>query len=157
MNAPEPNPEDEILHESLRPAFIFRGKELWPFSRGARLVYAQVCSPEDTLIYRALALVFLLTKRGATTAAADRGTLDAWDLKSFHQRIDEFRDTFPETEADAIESEAIRIANEAVSGARKTDFVAGPKPGSKPGGAKKKAVTRPSTSGKPRKSRSSRG
>lgn len=103
----------QLEQEAYRPPYKFAGKELWPWSRGARTCWRLLCDDErDIGIIQVLAMMWVLTKRTESTAAADlkKNVIPViyGDRNEARANIIFWRDEL--TEAD--ESEAIRIHNE---------------------------------------------
>ena len=131
---PEPNPESEtsisreLDKEHIRPADTFQGKPLWPFSKGTKLVYMQV-TDDDTVLFRALAFIWIHLRRTEQTAKADltRHVIPvAWNINQFRGEIMEFRETL----SDEDEADAIRIMTECFDRDKKTEIKAGALDGS---------------------------
>lgn len=63
--APDFNPEDEkdtdrkLEGEFTRPAEIFQGRPLWPFTKGSKALYNMALSDSDTRLYRVLAFIYI--------------------------------------------------------------------------------------------------
>ncbi len=128
-NSPQLNPEDDdsisqrLEREHLRPASVFQGKELWPFTRGTKLVFNQIIG-DDTVLFRALAFVWIHVKRGEATCKADvtrHVAPFAWSINHFRGEIIEFADTL----TDEDQADAMRIHKEWEEAEAATRFKAG--------------------------------
>jgi len=64
-NTPDFNPEDEasiknaLTGEFTRPAAVFQGRPLWPFTPGSKALYHMSLSDADTRLYRVLAFILI--------------------------------------------------------------------------------------------------
>lgn len=103
--------------EHVRPAATFKGKELAPFSRGTRILYAMICNDNDLVIYRVLAFIYIHLHPRKEVIPLVWG-----DLTRFREKILEFRETL----TDADETEAQRIVNEQLAADAATRVVAEP-------------------------------
>lgn len=142
---PSLNPEDEsttaaqLDREHMRPEYSWRGKPLWPYSKGSELVLNQV-RDVDTNGFRGLTFVFVHLKRGGASFKEDllkSGIMElAWNLPAFRAAIIEFTDDQECTDEDI--SDAIRIEKIWLDAAQATRIKAGSADGAKISGESQK-------------------
>ena len=137
---------ERLEKEFVRPPDTFKGIPLWPYTRAMRLLFAQVCSPEDTVIYRQLAFIYLHLKRTEPEQQADvtkHLIQDVWDINIFRAKVAFYRDTLSGED----EKVAAILHHNIVERELESRVIVGKKPGEKP---QKKTVTTPVTRhGKP--------
>lgn len=144
MSGYEFTPEEQasrLEKEFIRPADTFKGVELWPYTRAMQLLFWQVSTPEDTLIYQALAFIYMHRKRTESTQQADvtkHVVPLAWDINAFRSKVAFFYDGLTEEDAE----EAIRIYQSVVERELQSRVKASPAPGQQP---QKKTETTPVT------------
>lgn len=153
--------DDQIQNELLRPAYMFKGAELWPWSRSAKHLWNMVCSSDaDTTIFQVLAMMWILRKReiiepiyernGAPKNSFSRPAKDAAedlranvipkvysDLNEVRAEIIFWRDEL--TQAD--EAQAMTIFEKILTAEKATETQV-----SNPDGQKKMRATAPATS-----------
>lgn len=114
---PEFNPEDEqSILETTEKAFAkpprkFRDIVMKPYSRGTRLLYGIIQSDNDSVIYRALAFVYIHTHTREEMVNL------CWDLPAFRVAITNFRDVITEPE----EADCLKMVEEILSEERATE------------------------------------
>lgn len=122
---PELNPEDQTetfdaSREFTRPLYTFKGKELWPFARKSKMILAQVFS-DDVASYRALAFIFIHTRRGGKTFSEDLAKFVipiAWKIDEFRAKIVDLAEDMSDEDIE----EAARIFGESLTADRDTQF-----------------------------------
>lgn len=122
---------ERLEKEFIRPLDTFKGISLWPYTRAMRLLFAQVCSDEDTVIYRQLAFIYLHLKRTEQTQQEDvtkHVVPLAWDINAFRAKIAFWRDTL----SDEDEKTAAILHREIVEREFESRVTVGRKPGEKP-------------------------
>lgn len=132
---------ERLEKEFIRPLDTFKGVELWPYTRAMQLLFAQVSTDEDTLLFRSLAFVFMHRKRTESTQQADvtkHVVSLAWDINAFRSKVAFFFDDL--TEQDVVE--AIRIYESTMEREMQSRVKAGSALGQKP---QKKTETTPAT------------
>ncbi len=147
MNEFDPEQEEKLREklekEMIRPSRTFKGEELWPCTKGVRMLYEQATIPNDTILFCCLAFVYLITKRGGATFKDDaRKHLCGivWDNPSaFRAEILEFRDSLTNEET----QDAIKLADEELSLGLFSAVQAESTPGKKKPGQKKTRYGRP--------------
>lgn len=100
--------------EFVRPAYTFKGVELFPFTYGYELLFNQVRDAEDTGLYTWMAFIFLLSRMDNETAEAHRQNMIGicWNVKSFRSLLLTWMDTAgPFTIQDKIEAKRIYEEN----------------------------------------------
>jgi hypothetical protein len=103
--------------EHVRPAPVFKGQELLPFSRGSRILYGMVLNDNDLVIYRVLAFIFIHMHPRTEIIPLVWG-----DVNKFREKVLEFRETL----TDEDETEAQRIVNEVLEADAATKVMAEP-------------------------------
>ncbi len=109
-NPPIAAPEDSEFStiqekEQVRPAWTFKGKELRPYSRGTRLLFQQVWSPNDSPSFRVFAFIYIHLN------SAEEMVKLCWNQEAFRLAVLEFAETLSpaeELEADKITDQMIK-------------------------------------------------
>ncbi len=115
-NEPLAAPEDSEFStaqekEQIRPAREFKGKELRPYSRGTRLLFQQVLSPNDSATFRVLAFVYIHLN------PAEEMVKLCWNQEAFRLAVL----AFAETLSPADEQEADRVTDEMIKADRASE------------------------------------
>lgn len=101
-----PKPRSEFT----RPAYQFKGMELFPFTYGYELLFNQVRDAEDTGLFTWMAFVFLLMKRNGETPDEHRkwAINIAWRVAGFREALIQWMDEHgPFTNEDKLEAKRI--------------------------------------------------
>ncbi len=114
--------------EFTRPAYSFKGAELFPFAYGYEILFNQVRDPEDTGLYTWLSFVFILRRRDDKETWREhrdwvRGM--AWRVETFRDALLDWMDeNGPFNTEDKIEAK--RIYEESMKAAAETSVEAVP-------------------------------
>src|SRR6267154_6436682 len=138
--------------EFVRPAYTFKGVELFPFTYGYEILFNQVRDAEDTGLYTWMSFVFMLRKRNESEEWKEHRNWVrsmAWKVELFRDALLDWMDeNGPFTVEDKIEAK--KIYEENMKAAADATVEAVPDRGRKP---QKKTVRRK----KPLSSTSSEG
>lgn len=97
--------------EHSRPAEVFQGKPLWPYTPGSRLLFLMAQSEGDTDLFRALSFIFIHRRRTESEMEKDLAANIVpilWsDLNLFRMRVLSSRSEMSEDDL----RDALRIAN----------------------------------------------
>ena len=104
--------------EFTRPAYSFKGNELFPFTYGYELLFNQVRDAEDTGLYTWLAFVYLLYRKTRGDSQESESEHRKWAI-SIAWRVETFREALtawvdaigPITTEDKIEAKRIYEEN----------------------------------------------
>ena len=100
--------------EFVRPAYSFKGNELFPFTYGYELLFNQIRDGEDTGLFTWLAFVYLLIKQPSETEETHRkwAIKLAWKVEDFRLALSAWMDALgPFTTADKLEAKRIYEEN----------------------------------------------
>jgi hypothetical protein len=101
--------------EFTRPAYTFKGVELFRFTYGYELLFNQVRDPEDTGLFTWFAFVFLLHKNvtGETSDEHRKWAIElAWKVEKFRSTLLDWMDHHgPFSNADKLEAKRIYEEN----------------------------------------------
>ena len=101
--------------EFVRPAYLFKGAELFPFTYGYELLFNQVRDAEDTGLFTWLAFVFLLRKNepNETEFVHRKWAISiAWKVNDFRMALTSWMDSSgPFSTEDKIEAKRIYEEN----------------------------------------------
>lgn len=93
--------------EMIRGDYLFKGKPLWPHTLGTRILFNQIIEPKDKMLFVWAAFLFLLVRRGESTASEDRKKhlLPLWDSGELRSAVLDWADKLDEV--DLIEAKTI--------------------------------------------------
>ena len=92
--------------EFVRPAYSFKGVELWPYSYCYRSLFWQVSDRQDTGLWSWQAFAFMLLKRSKNeTAKEHRDWMKslAWNVDKFRDELLDWLDANPLSQSDLLE------------------------------------------------------
>lgn len=103
--------EEKSKSEFVRPAYSFKGMELFPFTYGYELIFNQVRDAEDTGLFTWLAFIYLLRKRSDKETVEDHKLWAcklAWRVETFRSELIQWMDEDgPFTTEDKLEAKRI--------------------------------------------------
>lgn len=126
MNLPELGPDEQIAEqlerEHVRAAYVWKGKQLWPYCLQSRIVLAQTWGGEESQAWKGMGFVYVHIKRGRSKFEEDvlsSGILEAIGNGAlFKMKVLKWMETEQVTDADM--QEAIRIFEESDEADRAT-------------------------------------
>lgn len=116
MSLPELGPDERVAEslerEHMRPFWKFKGRELWPFTQGSKLMWRHVLKDDITPELKGLSFVFIHLKRTESKFKDDarRHLHFVWNILDFRAELLEWVASEKLTDADT--QEAIKIAAE---------------------------------------------
>lgn len=88
-------PVERQKSEFVRPAYSFKGMELFPFTYGYELIFNQVRDAEDTGLFTWFAFIYLLRKRNPSETKEDHKLWAcklAWRVETFRTDLIQWMD-----------------------------------------------------------------